>query len=82
MIWQILLALALGIVIGVSGLVPGAFTDNLDTLLTAMLCLLLFVIGIDLSQNGNIVSEIKRMGPKLLLIPLLIAAGSIFGTLV
>ncbi len=82
MIWQILLALAIGIIIGVAGLAPDALSANLDTLLTAVLCLLLFVIGIDLSQNGNIVREIKRMGIRLLLIPLLIAAGSIAGALV
>lgn len=82
MIWQILLALVLGILLGVSGLVPGAVSSNLDTLLTVMLCLLLFVIGIDLSQNANVVTEIKRMGAKILIIPMLIAAGSIVGALV
>lgn len=81
MIWQVLLALAIGIIAGLSGLVPGAVSSNLDTLLTAMLCLLLFVIGVDLSQNGNIVAEIRRMGVKMLLVPLLIAAGSIAGAL-
>ncbi len=82
MIWQILLALAIGVIIGVSGLAPDALSANLDTLLTAVLCLLLFVIGIDLSQNSNLVAEIKRMGLRLLLVPLLIAAGSIAGALV
>jgi uncharacterized membrane protein YbjE (DUF340 family) len=81
-IWQILLALAIGVIIGVSGLAPDALSANLDTLLTAVLCLLLFVIGIDLSQNSNLVAEIKRMGLRLLLVPLLIAAGSIAGALV
>jgi uncharacterized membrane protein YbjE (DUF340 family) len=78
-IWQILLALVIGIIVGVSGLAPDALSANLDTLLTAVLCLLLFVIGIDLSQNSNVVAEIKRMGVRLLLVPLLIAAGSIAG---
>jgi len=80
-IWQILLALAVGILIGVSGLAPEAVAANLDTLLTALLCLLLFVIGVDLSQNSDIVGEIRRTGYRLLLIPLLIAAGSIAGAL-
>jgi uncharacterized membrane protein YbjE (DUF340 family) len=82
MIWQILLALVIGIIVGVTGFCPDALSSNLDTVLTAVLCLLLFVIGVDLSQNGNIVSEIKRMGARLLLVPLLIAAGSIVGALV
>lgn len=59
MIWQILAALAIGIVVGASGIAPAALSSSLDTLLTVVLCLLLFVIGIDLSQNGNI---IRRSG--------------------
>ncbi len=81
MIWQVLLALAIGILVGFSGLVPGTVSGNMDTVLMALLCLLLFLIGIDLSQNRNIVTEIRRIGPRLLFIPLCIAAGSIVGAL-
>jgi uncharacterized membrane protein YbjE (DUF340 family) len=81
MIWQVLLALAIGILVGFSGLVPGMVSGNMDTVLMALLCLLLFIIGIDLSQNRNIVTEIRRIGSRLLFIPLLIAAGSIAGAL-
>ena len=81
MIWQVLLALAIGIIVGFSGLVPGEVSGNVDTVLMALLCLLLFLIGIDLSQNRNIVTEIRRIGPRLLFIPLCIAAGSIVGAL-
>jgi uncharacterized membrane protein YbjE (DUF340 family) len=80
-IWQIIAALVLGILVAVSGLVPGAVSANLDTILTAMLCLLLFIIGLDLSQNRTVVAEIKRMGIKILLLPLFIACGSIVGGL-
>ena len=82
MIWQILVALAMGILIAVFGLVPEALSANVDTILTAMLCLLLFFIGLDLSQNRTVVAEIKRMGIKILLLPLFIACGSILGALV
>jgi uncharacterized membrane protein YbjE (DUF340 family) len=81
MIWQVLLALAIGIVIGFSGIVPGPVSGNMDTVLMALLCLLLFIIGVDLSQNRNVVTEIRRVGARLLFIPLLIAAGSITGAL-
>lgn len=81
MIWQVLLALALGILVGFSGIVPGPVSDNMDTVLMALLCILLFIIGIDLSQNRNAITEIKRIGMRLLFIPLLIAAGSILGAL-
>jgi uncharacterized membrane protein YbjE (DUF340 family) len=82
MIWQVLLALAVGIVVGFSGIMPGPVSENIDTVLMAMLCLLLFIIGIDLSQNRNAITEIRRIGARLLFIPLLIAAGSILGALV
>ncbi len=55
MIWQVLLALAIGILVGFSGLVPGPVSGNMDTVLMALLCVLLFIIGIDLSQNRNVV---------------------------
>jgi uncharacterized membrane protein YbjE (DUF340 family) len=82
MIWQVLAALALGIIVGFSGIVPDAASGNMDTILMAELCILLFIIGIDLSQNRNAIAEIKRIGVRLLFIPLLIAAGSILGALV
>ena len=81
MIWQILVALVLGIILAVFGLVPDVFSANLDTILTAMLCLLLFIIGLDLSQNRTVISEIRRLGVKILLLPLFIACGSIVGGL-
>ncbi|MDM7911463.1 MAG: LysO family transporter, partial [Methanotrichaceae archaeon] len=70
----ILSALAIGIVAGVLGLAPGP--SSLDTLIMAMLCLLLFVIGLDMSQNRSVVAQIKKLGWKMLLLPLFIAAVS------
>ena len=81
MIEKIFLALGLGVIVGAAGLTPGLLAANLDFVLTALLCLLLFVIGIDLSQSGNAVQEVRRMGPKILAVPLLIALGSILGAL-
>ncbi len=81
MIRIILCALALGIFIGVLGLAPGIFVGNIDPILTVMLCALLFVIGLDMSQNKSVVSEIKRMGLKIIGLPIFIAVGSILGAL-
>ncbi len=81
MIKIILCALAFGILIGVLGLAPGVFVGNIDPILTVMLCALLFVIGLDMSQNKSVVSEIKRMGPKIIGLPIFIAVGSILGAL-
>lgn len=81
MIWIILSALALGIIAGVLGLMPPVVTANLDTLITAMLCLLLFVIGLDMSQNKTVITQIKKIGWKIAMLPVFIAAGSILGAL-
>lgn len=81
MIKVILGALALGILIGVLGLAPGILVDSLDVVLTAMLCILLFVIGLDMSQNKSVASEIKRLGLRIIGLPLFIAVGSIVGAL-
>ncbi|BAI60738.1 conserved hypothetical protein [Methanocella paludicola SANAE] len=78
----ILSALVIGIVAGVLGIVPPSVDSNVDTLITIMLCLLLFVIGLDMSQNKSVIKEIRRIGWKILLLPAFIAAGSILGALV
>lgn len=81
MILVILVALVLGILLGVLGLVPIELSANLDTVLTVMLCVLLFVIGMDMSRNKKVFEDIKKMGVKILVLPLFIAAGSIVGAL-
>jgi len=78
----ILVALIIGIVAGVLGIVPPSVESNLDTLILVMLCLLLFVIGLDMSQNKSVIKEIRRIGWKMILLPVFIAVGSIVGALV
>jgi uncharacterized membrane protein YbjE (DUF340 family) len=82
MIAIILSALAIGIIIGILGLTPQAVSVNLNTCIMIMLCLLLFVIGMDMSQNKGVITQIRRVGWKIVLLPLFIAAGSIAGSLV
>jgi len=82
MITIILSALAIGIIIGILGLTPQAVSVNLDTCIMIMLCLLLFVIGMDMSQNKGVIAQIRHIGWKIVLLPLFIAAGSIAGSLV
>lgn len=81
MILIILAALAIGILAGFLGLMPPAIEADLDTLILIMLCLLLFVIGLDMSQNRSVLREIKRIGWRIVLLPVFIAAGSILGAL-
>jgi uncharacterized membrane protein YbjE (DUF340 family) len=79
MILLILSAMAIGIAAGLLGLTPQIVSDNLDTLIMVMLCMLLFVIGLEMSQNRTVFAQIKRIGWKVLLLPVFIAAGSVTG---
>lgn len=81
MILVILFALFIGILTGVLNLTPQVVAVNLDTLIMVMLCLLLFVIGLDMSQNKTVITQIKRIGWKIILLPVFIAAGSVLGAL-
>jgi uncharacterized membrane protein YbjE (DUF340 family) len=82
MILLILSAMAIGIAAGVLNLTPQIVADNIDTLIMVMLCLLLFVIGLDMSQNRTVFAQIRRIGWKVLLLPVFIAAGSVIGAFV
>ncbi len=75
----ILIALAMGIVLGVLNLAPAAVSSGMDTLILAMLCLLLFVIGLDMSQNRTVFAQLRRIGWRMVLLPVFIAIGSLCG---
>jgi uncharacterized membrane protein YbjE (DUF340 family) len=77
----ILSALVIGTIAGVLGIMPSPVEASLDTLIMVMLCLLLFVIGLDMSQNRSVIGQIRRIGWKMILLPAFIAAGSILGAL-
>jgi uncharacterized membrane protein YbjE (DUF340 family) len=77
----ILSALVIGTIAGVLGIMPAPVEAGLDTLIMVMLCLLLFVIGLDMSQNRSVIGQIRRIGWKMILLPVFIAAGSILGAL-
>jgi uncharacterized membrane protein YbjE (DUF340 family) len=77
-----LLALVIGIAAGVLNLAPAVISSNMDMLILVMLCLLLFVIGLDMSQNNGALRQVRRIGWKMLLLPVFIAVGSVLGALV
>jgi uncharacterized membrane protein YbjE (DUF340 family) len=78
----ILAALVAGILAGVSGILPAVVYANLDTLIMVMLCGLLFVIGLDMSKGRTALAQVRRIGWKMVLLPVFIAGGSILGALV
>ncbi|RAK11886.1 uncharacterized membrane protein YbjE (DUF340 family) [Halanaerobium saccharolyticum] len=68
------------------GILIGFFLLNgqelvwLDSLTNYSLVVLLFGVGIDIGASREIIKDLKIMGWKLILIPILIAFGSILGT--
>ncbi len=73
----ILAALVVGILAGVSGILPAVVYASLDTLIMVMLCALLFVIGLDMSQGRTALMQVRRIGWKMVLLPVFIAGGKI-----
>jgi uncharacterized membrane protein YbjE (DUF340 family) len=76
------------IVVIIAGMLSGYFTEleylvaNLDFISTAALAILLLGVGIDLGANNQVIDKLKQLGWKVLLVPLLIAIGSIGGTII
>lgn len=75
---KILLAVVLGILFGLF-IFPQALAVHMGTLISLGLCILLFFVGIDIGRQENIVEKIKELGLKVLLVPIMVAVGSIVG---
>lgn len=76
----ILGAVAAGIVTGLF-LFPVQFVPYIGTVIDLGLCALLFFVGIDIGRNKDIINQIKACGFRILLVPLMIALGSIIGSM-
>lgn len=68
----------------VLGVLAGFFTSGggievFDQLSSWLLLLLVFSVGIDIGMNKEAFVQIKKMGVKILLIPISVAAGSLLG---
>ncbi|MBC7959071.1 MAG: lysine exporter LysO family protein [Vallitaleaceae bacterium] len=77
----IVLTVVIGIVTG-AVIYPSEWLFATDTIMDFGLCLLLLLVGIDIGQQKNGFSEIKKMGLSLLIVPIMIAIGTIFGAVV
>jgi len=78
---KIIISVALGIGLGILA-IPQAIAAHMSIMIDIGLCLLLFFVGIDIGNQGNILTKIKKMGLKILLVPLMVAIGSITGTMI
>ncbi|QUI22044.1 lysine exporter LysO family protein [Vallitalea pronyensis] len=77
----IMLAVFLGIAFGYL-LFPVDMLSYTDYIMDVGLCLLLLLVGIDIGRQKNVLQDIKKMGFSIILLPLLIALGSIVGAIV
>ncbi|MBO8126363.1 MAG: lysine exporter LysO family protein [Firmicutes bacterium] len=78
MTWLILITLVVGIFSG--PFLPESLVSSLDGITTFALCLLIFGIGIDLGRERQVLSCLRKEGVTALVIPLLVAVGSLAGT--
>ncbi|WP_304509774.1 lysine exporter LysO family protein [Anaerotignum sp.] len=73
----ILVVLVLGILGGMY--MPVGITAFLDQASTVMLLILLFSVGIDLGLNRQVFEQVRKLGFRILLIPLGVILGSLCG---
>jgi uncharacterized membrane protein YbjE (DUF340 family) len=75
-------AVALAVLGGVLAgwaLLPPSLADALDTLVTATLAALVFLVGVDLGASRDSWRQAAALGPRLLLVPAAVAVGSLAG---
>ena len=56
--------------------VPEALAAHCGTFITVGLCLILFLVGVDMGRQGNVWRDIRAAGFKVLLIPVAVAVGT------
>ncbi|KXG76766.1 lysine exporter LysO family protein [Thermotalea metallivorans] len=78
---SILLSVISGIAFGLF-IFPQAYVSSIGIIVDIGLCALLFFVGIDIGRNKDILHQIKQTGIKVLLVPLMVAGGSILGSIV
>lgn len=77
----IILSVVLGIFFGLYAF-PQSLVEYIGIFIDLGLCILLFFVGIDIGRNKEIINKIKETGLKILLVPIMVAIGSIVGGIV
>lgn len=80
MTFSILFAVVAGVLLGYT-VIPPEVNRYIGYGIDFGLCLLLLFVGIDIGRQRDIFDKIKKMGLRVLLVPLMIAFGSIFGAM-
>jgi len=76
----IFITVIVGIIVGIS-IFPSEWVNATNYFMDVGLCLLLLLVGIDIGKQKNILSEVKKMGYSLLIVPIMVAGGSIIGAM-
>ncbi|TDX53024.1 lysine exporter LysO family protein [Orenia marismortui] len=80
MLLIIIVMIVIGIYLGYE-IIPPTFIGELDLISTLSLSFLLLGVGIDIGKNKKIINDLKRLGLKVLLVPILVGVGSIAGAI-
>ena len=72
----IIAAVAAGIALG-HFLIPPSWISLCGPLITIGLCLILFLVGVDMGRQGGVWRDIKEAGLRVLLIPAAVAVGTL-----
>ena len=78
---NILLSVGLGVALGCFVL-PPSIIGSTDIIIDIGLMVLLFFVGIDIGRHKDVVEKIKKLGFKIVLIPIAIILGSLVGGIV
>lgn len=57
--------------------IPDIVIDYSQYLMTGGLCLLLFLVGLDIGRQGSLVENIKKIGYKIFILPIAIITGTL-----
>ncbi|MDK2784767.1 MAG: hypothetical protein PWQ41_1118 [Bacillota bacterium] len=79
MIILILFPLALGLLAGYLGLTPAGYALKADGLISGVLLLVVFAVGVDMGRRQEALRELALLGPRALLVPVGVALGSVAG---
>lgn len=81
MIIYIFIAIILGAALGKYG-VSAEYIESIDLMNQYVLWALLFIVGVDLGKNQETIRKIKKMGIRVILVPVFVALGSLAGALI
>lgn len=74
--WKIVLAVVLGMLAG-HFVLPASLTAHCGQIISLGLYLLLFLVGLDMGRQGTALRDIRAAGPRVLLLPLATATGTL-----